>query len=435
MGANSTKGYFYLPALGASGQSELDLYNAGQQVADDQLPVFPQAYATGTGTAIDPWAGDCLQDAVNACPAGGTVFCRAGYYEAPAGAVLFYSNKSISVIGEGIQKTFFVTANFHGIYLGDIITDHITLQGFTLDCSAQEDDTSYGITTASCGHSYLTIKDVEVHDAGKYGIDNNRVNYGTFENLYLHGNGTLGLHPGANDTGWNKYNTYRNIYTYDNLSAGISDVGNQSLPNEYLANQYDNIWAWGNATPGIQITNQRGSSISNSYCFDNDGVGFSFYDVEEFNVSNCVSYSNGKYGVGVENSANVNLTNVIVKNNNIAETTYAGISIDDSNNITLTSCQSFDDNGTALQTYGLALTGTNTVIKLIDCKLAPNLTGEISGTTAGIVTSVEGVLDGTKAVVGDIQYHDGTNWVRLAKGTEGQVLTMGASNIPTWATA
>ena len=41
----------------------------------------------------------------------------------------------------------------------------------------------------------------------------------------------------------------------------------------------------------------------------------------------------------------------------------------------------------------------------------------------------------TNQVAGDICYFDGTNWVRLAKGTAGQVLTMNAgATAPSWAT-
>lgn len=41
--------------------------------------------------------------------------------------------------------------------------------------------------------------------------------------------------------------------------------------------------------------------------------------------------------------------------------------------------------------------------------------------------------DITSQAVGDLAYFDGTDWVRLAAGTEGQVLTM-ASGAPSWAT-
>jgi len=48
-------------------------------------------------------------------------------------------------------------------------------------------------------------------------------------------------------------------------------------------------------------------------------------------------------------------------------------------------------------------------------------------------------VDGTKIAIasqaaGDIMYYDGTDWIRLAKGTAGQVLTMnGGATAPVWA--
>ena len=115
MGANTTKKYFYLPALGASGQSELDLYNAAQERADSQLPIFPQAYATGSGTEGDPWAGTCLNDALTACPAGGTIYMRAGYYQ--LNVVVDVDSKSVNFIGDGIGKTIIKTADLTGFII------------------------------------------------------------------------------------------------------------------------------------------------------------------------------------------------------------------------------------------------------------------------------------------------------------------------------
>jgi hypothetical protein len=40
----------------------------------------------------------------------------------------------------------------------------------------------------------------------------------------------------------------------------------------------------------------------------------------------------------------------------------------------------------------------------------------------------------TSEAVGDLVYYNGTDWVRIAAGTEGQVLTMNASGAPAWAT-
>ena len=79
------------------------------------------------------------------------------------------------------------------------------------------------------------------------------------------------------------------------------------------------------------------------------------------------------------------------------------------------------------------------------------LTGDVTGTgpgstattiAAGAVTTSKiaaNAVDGTKIALasqaaGDIMYYDGTDWIRLAKGTAGQVLTMnGGATAPIWA--
>lgn len=395
--------------------------------------IYPQDYATGTGTSGDPWMGDCLNDAYTACPTGGTIYMRAGYYEATTGTPCITINKPINIIGAGIGKTFLVTASdMHGIYMGDTATNYVTLQGFTLDGDAQLSDSWWGITCVG-GDSYLTFRNLEVKNCGKYGIDSNKVNYSLFENLWLHDNGTIGLHPGANDTGWNKYNIYRNIYAYDNTTAGISDVGNQSLPNEYLYNVYENVHAWGNTSQGIQVTNQRGLTINNCSAIDNGFGGFSLYDVEDVNISNCIANLNQYMGVGIESSNKVNLTNVIAKNNNCSSGFRAGFNLKNTTYATLTSCQGYDDRTPKLQDYGLDTEGTTNYVYLVETNLSENLGGNIYNGSSGTITVLKGVVDGDAPTVGDIQYHNGTNWVRLAKGSSGQVLTMSTGNTPEWA--
>ena len=61
-------------------------------------------------------------------------------------------------------------------------------------------------------------------------------------------------------------------------------------------------------------------------------------------------------------------------------------------------------------------------------------------TNAGVVSIAANSVDGTHIALGsdaagDIMYYNGTNYVRLAKGNEDQLLTMGGSNAPTWADA
>ncbi len=71
---------------------------------------------------------------------------------------------------------------------------------------------------------------------------------------------------------------------------------------------------------------------------------------------------------------------------------------------------------------------------------AAALSGDVTMTNAGVVSIAANSVDGTHIALGsdaagDIMYYNGTNYVRLAKGNEDQLLTMGGSNAPTWADA
>lgn len=82
------------------------------------------------------------------------------------------------------------------------------------------------------------------------------------------------------------------------------------------------------------------------------------------------------------------------------------------------------------------LSGTNTGDQTI------TLTGDVTGSGTGsfAATIADNSVDGTDISLGsdtqgDVMYYDGTNWVRLAAGTSGQVLeTQGAGFNPVWAT-
>ena len=67
------------------------------------------------------------------------------------------------------------------------------------------------------------------------------------------------------------------------------------------------------------------------------------------------------------------------------------------------------------------------------------VSGDISLTNAGVTAiqanSVDGsAIDLSGNAAGDVMYYNGTDWIRLAKGSDGQVLTL-ASGVPTWAAA
>ena len=352
-----------------------------EPVIEDPDTVYPQKWATGTGTASNPWAGDCLNDAYTACPNGGTIYLRAGYYQL-AGAVGI--NKEINIIGEGMGKTFIVVADgCYGITVGE---DHVTLKGFTIDGAAQTAGDFPLINASNC--DYLIVEDIEAKNGITTGIQPFECNYSLFQNIYTHDNGYFGTHPTSWTTGRNCYNTWNYIYAYDNTKQGIDD-GPQVLVHN---NTYNNIHAWDNGGFGIALENQIGLVLSNSSTSGNGAWGMYLSGIKDSTISNCLVTLNSTFGIHLATGDfasfggnNVNFTNVIVKNNN-----KTGIKLYDCADITFTSCQSYDDRDTPLQQYGLELNdNTNTGISLLNCKLSPNKDGEIynpSGVAVLVIT-------------------------------------------------
>ena len=72
--------------------------------------------------------------------------------------------------------------------------------------------------------------------------------------------------------------------------------------------------------------------------------------------------------------------------------------------------------------------------------LAANLVTEFNGSIDNANVKAAAAINITKVAVtsqasGDVLYFNGTAWIRLAKGTAGQVLTMnGGATAPEWAT-
>jgi len=60
------------------------------------------------------------------------------------------------------------------------------------------------------------------------------------------------------------------------------------------------------------------------------------------------------------------------------------------------------------------------------------ITGDVNFTNAGVTTVTD--LTITNEATGDVLYFNGSNWIRLAVGSNGEVLTL-ASGVPTWAAA
>ena len=345
-----------------------------EPVIEDPDTAYPQKWTIGDGTASNPWANDCIQKAYNACPAGGTIFLKAGYYILSDAVEI---TKVINIIGEDRNNTIIKTANKNGIL---VRADNCTLKGFTIDGDAQTDGTKY-LSALDISHcDYAVVEDIKVKNAGYYGINIYEVNHSLFQNIHAHNNYRHGMHPGSDTVGRNKYNTYRNIYAWDNGSGGFDDRG--SSGDQDANNVFDNLQCWDNGGYGIAIGDQSGSVLSNSFTSGNGAVGILIYNVEDINVHDCSTILDKDEGIHIISSENVNLTNVIAKNSD-----YAGIRIDDSSDIRLTSCQSYDDRETQLQKYGLELYDTNTGISLLNCILLPNKIGEIYN-PAGVAVEV-----------------------------------------------
>jgi len=382
---------FTLPAgtaMDKAGNSSLKVTKSYSVIADTEDPetpdteitgaVYPQTWATGDGTAENPWANNCIQKAYDFVPTGGTIFLRTGYYLLSTALDI---TKQVNIIGEGMNKTIVVTADDVGF---DIHSDYVTLKGFTIDGAAQ---TEGGSPTYYCNitihdSDYALVEDLEVKNSGDCGMNLYEVNHSSFQNIYAHDNWEHGVHANAEIAERNMNNTYRNIYAWDNGENGFDDWGCEADPELQRNGVYDNIQAWGNTLNGIILGRMSGASLINSSAYNNDNYGIAFIYNNDCRIENCSVYSNSiaDQGINVYDSDNISLTNVIIKNN------YSGIAITDCSNIALTSCQSYDDRETPLQQFGMELY-TSTGISLLNCKLSPNQYGEIYN-PAGVVVTV-----------------------------------------------
>ena len=355
-------------------------------IADTEEPgtVYPQKWATGDGTVGDPWADSCIEDAYTACPTGGTIFLRAGYYQL-AGVVRI--NKEINIIGEGMGRTIILVADdSYGFAVGH---DNCRFKGFTIDGAAQTSGDYPLMNIANC--DYIILEDIEAKNGITAGVQPYQVNYSLYQNIYSHDNGEegeqgYGMHPTSHTVGRNQYNTYNNIYAWNNSGQGFDDGPTVACED----NRYNNLNCWDNGGFGIALENQIGLVLSNSSTSGNGRWGMYLSGIKDSTISNCIVTLNGLYGIILYSGSfasfggdNVNFTNVIVKNNN-----KTGIKLFGSRDITFTSCQSYDDRETPLQQYGLELYETNTGISLLNCKLSPNKDGEIYNPAGAVVTVI-----------------------------------------------
>ena len=352
----------------------------------DPNTVYPQTWATGDGTASNPWANDCIRKAYDACPVGGTIFLEAGYYILSDKIDI---RKKVNIIGEGRNKTIIITADAHGLHINGV--DYVTIKNMTIDGSAQATDGTYSACIAIGYSDYVVVENVEVKNAGCIGIDTNTCRYMLMQDIYAHDSVySHGIHSGTDISGYNAHNTYRNIYAWNNGESGFDDRGDDAHPEEDTYNVYDNLHCWDNGTAGVSIFSQHNCIISNSSISGSGNKGLNLWHIEDFNIHDCYIELNDEEGIFLRYSDNNNFTNVIVKNNSVDGAIYYGITVLDSNGTRFTSCQSYDDRNTPLQKYGLKTEGNVDYVSLVNCILLPNLYGAIANPAEAVI------IDGIK---------------------------------------
>ena len=378
-----------------------------EEPVEDPDTVYPQKWATGDGTAENPWANDCIQKAYDACPAGETIYLKAGYYQL-AGELTI--TKSVHIVGEGMGKTIILTADASGLNTYNAV--YVTFKDFTIDGDAQVSEPKKNcfnlIGFDPIFEHYILMENIEAKNALYCGINIYQINHSLFQNIYAHDNGEHGMHIIATEAGFNNHNDYRDIYAWNNGKGGFDDSGNETTP-EASYNTYDNINCRDNGEFGIYIGMMSNFTFSNAFASGNGtkewGACYGIYidHIEDFDIHDCLVSLSGFDGIYITESENITLTNVISKNNNAQNRDdifdwlrtcegggcgISGITIHNSSGIKFTSCQSYDDRATPLQAYGIELEGTNTEISILNCKLTPNAFAEIYNPAGTVVTVI-----------------------------------------------
>ena len=262
----------------------------------DSNTIYPQTWSTGNGTSSNPWSNDCIQKAYDSCPSGGTIFLKAGFYQLSG---MISLNKQINLIGEGMGKTIIITANDRGFQVN---ANYCVIKNLTVDGAAQTDGNSGMVCINASQANHLLFENVEVKNAGYYGINFNDPNYCTLKNIHGHDNYRHGLHSGTTPiANSNQHNIYSNIDCWNNGVCGFDDRGGTNS----IDNQYDNLKCFDNGLHGIAIAYQKNGVLSDSSASGNGLHGIWLSSVEDFQVINCSTSLNGGEGVYVVKSINV----------------------------------------------------------------------------------------------------------------------------------
>lgn len=392
----------YLKSQGATSAPTWDTPAGGGDVTNW---IIPQDYATGSGTSGDPWAGDCIDDAITAASAGDTIYCRAGYYQ--LGGICSVS-KAVNIIGEGIGKTIILgDAVEQGFLVSEV--DHVTFKDFTLDGDDLTGTNPYCFQISTS--DYTVLENIEAKNAGKIGINIVNSNHCYLNNIYAHDNGEHGIHIGASVGNDSDYNVLENLYLYNNTGSGLDaySVAESAVYAEY--NIYQNVMTWDNGQ-GIAIWGEKHSILNNASAYSNTTHGYYLFYLEDCQINNCISILNGSSGATIY-AQSVNFDNFTVKNNGTGIVAYA------SDELIFTNCQIYDDDAGTTQDYAFQFheyeSDACEGIRIDNCKITDNAEGTIADVDSSATYTVNGVSDGEQAAAGDIQYFNGTNWVLLTK--------------------
>ncbi|MDD5086898.1 MAG: right-handed parallel beta-helix repeat-containing protein, partial [Candidatus Nanoarchaeia archaeon] len=168
----------------------------------------------------------------------------------------------------------------------------------------------------------------------------------------------------------------------------------QEAGTEPCYNVFDNCRCWNNGHHGFAIEYQKNLIMKNCSAWNNGNCGFYLTGLEDSEISDCTSFGNNAnpsktyYGIYIRGDSHYTgedntFTNVIVKN---TQNDRSGIGIYNSNNTTFIDCESYDDQSTKTQKYGLQINDDVSGVTLDNCKLSPNKYGEIYNRAGATIT-------------------------------------------------
>jgi len=409
-GKTGESGYFD----GDVGVSSGNAYYVNGLLFDAANTVYPQDYATGTGTSEDPWAGDCVEDAYTACPTGGTIYLRTGYYALASSLSI---DKTVNIIGEGIGKTFIVTADATGF---NITANYVILQGFTID--GDEGNTGFSDRGADTPVSYPIEESHNVYDNihtwgnTNYGIAISAQSGGILSNSSVSGTANKGL-------------VLNNLHNFDIHDCLLTLCAGDGM---YMATtcgdiRFTNVIAKNNLF-GFHLNGADGVKFDSCEAYDSRTVtsdDIAFVDggggEDTITMTSAMFLKSGFLagkdititGAGEEgNNSTFEIVSVVAGTINVATGSLTAEAAGEDVTITLEKVQS----------YGLLTEGTTDNIELVNCDFEGNKTGNIANNASATIIS-------NSMVSGNVRMGDGlwTNYIQITGA--GALTTVGTASI------